>query len=574
MSVSSPVPARHVQWTETRGYGSSMESDPPKMLGSAESLLLETYGVRLLAFLCGVDEDVMRTRLDGDRTLSNDAEAVLSGPLVTLAQRVAAQLVEQPQLPKQFALDFLARPLGDGEPSLGVRLRTEARGREDGLPSVDGDPVKAALFRLAADAFPVLLAPTDPHWPTPRISLFQHPVRPALQRAVQQDEFLRKLFTDDDPGLGRRGYLYTSLGRAGSFQDVMFSEMIISSAWDSLAMTVPAPSLADLLKRVDTHVDALRLAVRGKPVSVPGRIVLTGFSTDEPRVIETPWGVLRPLEAWERQLAPPGLEGAVSGTDTLGNHTTVSYAGEMVLEILVPYTIAIGQASELLSNAPAAWPAAQGLDASRRCLEGLQLALLLATERQVGSWVTARLAWQWTADPLGHGENTSWVDARQQPGFMPYRLDEKECKALERWASLIEQHWTEKINIGVRRLLSAANVRTDMADRLVDAVIVWENLFGTSQGESRLRISTAMAWLLHPDDVEAREARQPQLRKIYDDRSSIVHGGKAAELTLVDKANTALTAARDVLRVLFKDRPDVLALPDGAARSNHLILGG
>jgi hypothetical protein len=551
-----------------------MESDLTKTPGPAEALLLETYGVRLLAFLCGADEDVMRARLDGDRTLTDDAEAVLRGPLMALAQRVAAQLVAQPNLPKHLALDFLARPFSDGERSLGLRLRAEARGREDVLPSADTDPVKAALFRLAADAFPVLLAPTDPHWRTQHISLFHHPARSALQTAVQQDEVLRKLFTDDDPGLGRRGYLYTSLGRGGSFQDVMFAEMILTSAWDSLTMTAPAPNLADLLQRVDSHVEALRSAVRGEPVLVPGRIVFTGFSTDEPRVIETPWGVLRPLEAWERQLSPPGLEGAVSGTDALGNHTTVSYAGEMVLEILVPYTIAIGQASDFLADVQGAWPAAQGLDASRRRLEGLQLALLLATERQVGSWVTARLAWQWTADPFGHGGNTSWVDARQQPGFMPYRLDEEECKAIEDWAALVEQHWTEKIDIGVRRLLSAANARTDMADRMVDAVIVWENLFGTSQGESRLRISAAMAWLLHPDDVGAREARQPQLRKIYDDRSSIVHGGKAAESTLADQANIALMAARDIFRVLFRDRTDLLALPDGAARSNHLILGG
>jgi hypothetical protein len=551
-----------------------MEPVPREELGPAEALLLETYGVRLLAFLCGTDEDAMRARLSGDSTFTDNAEAVLMGPLMALAQRVAGQLTERPTLPKHFALEVLGRPFGDSGRSLGVLLRTEARGQEDDLPSAGGDPIKDALHRLALDAFPMILAPTDPHWPTPYLTLFQHPGRSALQAAVQQDEALRQLFTEDDPGLGRRGYLYTSFGRGGSFQDVMFAEMILKSSWDSLTMTRPAPSFADLLEQVDAHVEALRSAARGDSVVVPGRIVFTGFITDQPRAIKTPWGVLRPLEQWERELAPPGLEGAVSGTDALGNQTTVSYAGEMVLETQVPYTILIGRASDFVSDVPAPWPAIRGIDASRRGLEGLQLALLLATERPVGSWVTARLAWQWTADLFGHGSSISWADTRQQPGFMPYRLGEDECQAIESWAALVAQHWTGKIDIGVRRLLSAANARTDMADRLVDAVIVWENLFGTSQGETRLRISSAMAWLLQAHDLEAREALQPQLRKIYDERSRIVHGGKPDESTLADLANAALTYARDILRILFRDRADVLALADGAARSNRLLLGG
>ena len=82
-----------------------------------------------------------------------------------------------------------------------------------------------------------------------------------------------------------------------------------------------------------------------------------------------------------------------------------------------------------------------------------------------------------------------------------------------------------------------------------------------------------MAWLL-ADDSAAREALQGQLRKIYDDRSKIVHGGKPDEASLAEQANSALTHARDCLRRLLRDRPDVLALPDGAARSLRVIMGG
>jgi hypothetical protein len=112
-----------------------------------------------------------------------------------------------------------------------------------------------------------------------------------------------------------------------------------------------------------------------------------------------------------------------------------------------------------------------------------------------------------------------------------------------------------------------------MADRLVDSVIVWENLFGTVEGEPRLRISAALAWLLTGDPID-REARQLELKRLYDYRSKIVHGGKPDEVALGEQANAALMHARDALRALFSDRTDVLALPDGAARSLRMIMGG
>lgn len=215
----------------------------------------------------------------------------------------------------------------------------------------------------------------------------------------------------------------------------------------------------------------------------------------------------------------------------------------------------------------------RGADSLQRIIEGVQLAVLLATDRPVDGWVTARLAWTWTADPLGHGPHTSWAEVRSSLGFMPTELRSEECDSVGEWARLISTNWTTRIDIAVRRLIGAANTRTDLADRLVDAVIVWENLFGTSQGEPRLRISSAMAWLLS-DSATAREDLQFKLKAIYDYRSKIVHGAKFDESSLAEQANAALVYARDTLRALLRDRPDVLNLSDGAARSLRMIMGG
>jgi hypothetical protein len=162
---------------------------------------------------------------------------------------------------------------------------------------------------------------------------------------------------------------------------------------------------------------------------------------------------------------------------------------------------------------------------------------------------------------------------RSSPGFMPYELSPQEFESVGEWALLVESRWSPRIDIAVRRFLSAANARTDMADRLVDAVIVWENLFGTSQGEPTLRISAALAWLM-ADDAATRELLQIELKGIYAYRSKIVHGERSNESSLGEQADAALNHAREALRVLFRDRPDVLALPDGAARSLPMIMGG
>jgi Apea-like HEPN len=469
-------------------------------------------------------------------------------------------------------LDILSHSAPDGESSIGAALHRAAGGEIPGdlLAGVD-DPVKSALDRMAIDAYPLLLAPVDRQWRIPRVSLFQHPLRAALQASIQADPALARLFPEEEEGLGRSGYMYTSLGRGGGFQDAIFGEMIIASAWDTAAMATRVPALSQLIEQIHRNVDTLRLAAAGKQVAVPARVICTGFTTHGGRSIATPWGPLRPLHEWERDLAPAALEGAVTSTHQDGKEVTVSYASEMLLETEVPYAIVVDRAPDP-EGGPTKWPVISGFDTLWRHLEAFQLSVLLAADRPTGSWVTARLAWRWVGDPFGHGANFGWQDAHSTPAFMPYELSDAECDAVAEWASRVDAQWTPRIDISARRLLSAANSRTDMADRLVDAVIVWENLFGTSQGEVRFRISSALAWLLEAEPV-ARETLQRKLKILYDYRSQIVHGGNPDEAALGEHANNALSYSREALRTLLRDRPDILALSDGAARSLRLIMG-
>jgi hypothetical protein len=59
---------------------------------------------------------------------------------------------------------------------------------------------------------------------------------------------------------------------------------------------------------------------------------------------------------------------------------------------------------------------------------------------------------------------------------------------------------------------------------LVDAVIVWENVFDAKQ-ETTMRVTSSLAWLLG-DSVQDKQAKQRTYKTIYELHSGIVHGSR------------------------------------------------
>ncbi|MGH9187219.1 MAG: hypothetical protein ACRD0U_15610 [Acidimicrobiales bacterium] len=541
--------------------------------GPSDALLLKTFGPRLLAYLCNVDEQQVDVRFRESTLLPEQSEAALR-QLIPLAERVATERLDRPGIPLSLSRDLLGLVPDGADTSIGNIVRLSAGGDigtpEPGL-AVAGDEVKALLFRLARDAYPQLLVPVDEPWHHLHLSFFRHPSRAELQRAVDEDEQFSRMYPSEDGDLGRGGVVFNSLGRGGTIQSVMFGETLINAAWDLAIMSTSSPTLAELYEAISASVDVLRCAISGQPAETRALLAFTGITTSG-RSIETPWGDLRPITDDERTSAPSMLDGAVSGTDSEGRSVTVSYAGEVVLDTALPFALTVHEwrTGDEFPDCPS-FEQLGGSQALRRRSEGLQLAVLLAVERPAGQWATARFTWHWIADPTAHGRSMGWADPRSSPGFMPTELSEEECQALRDWCELIEANWSSTVDIAVRRVLSAAQGRTDPSDRLVDSVIAWENLFGTSEGEPRLRISSAMAWLL-ADTAAGRADLQREIKQLYDDRSKIVHGGSFNETAIAEKANRALDLALSSLRALIGSRTDVLSSPDGSARSLKLIL--
>jgi hypothetical protein len=339
-------------------------NEKAKQVGTSEGLLVETYGLPLLSYLCATDEDQMHRRLDETGELSPAAETVLTTHLLAIAQQVASRLTEQPNFPRTFALEFLSESTSDTGPSIGNAIRLAAGGAlpENRLASIPADEVKTFITRMAIDVYPALLVPSDLDWMQPRISLFRHPARESLQAAVHADESIGRMYPHEDPPLGRRGYVYTSLGHGRTIQDSMFGEMLILSSWEIAKLTTRTPSVDDLIDTIHQSIDTIRAAARGKDTTVRALIAFTGFKTVGNTQVTTPWGTFRPLTEWERGLAPPGLEGELSGSDDEGKAVRIAYAGEMVLETQLPYALLI-HLNPLGADVSEPWPHIIG----RRC---------------------------------------------------------------------------------------------------------------------------------------------------------------------------------------------------------------
>jgi hypothetical protein len=310
-----------------------------------------------------------------------------------------------------------------------------------------------------------------------------------------------------------------------------------------------------------------RDALSGKRTEVPVRVGLTGVLLPIGTKIDLGWAQLRPADDRDEYLAArSGIDGSVQATTPSGEVVaTVKYSGDIVMETLMPYSVVARQflpeRRQPIDHS--------GWDQVKEKLENIRLGLLLAIDESPRALVLP--TWLFVIDPLG---NTSygWNDWRHT-SFSPRTLDAEAVVDWKQWIERIAAKRKPGIGIAVRRALLAAAERQSPEDVLVDAVVVWENLFGSSQ-DTTMRVTGALAWLL-ATDVAGREQKQRRLKEIYRLRSKTVRGAHQMTTQEIQTCpQEALDVALDALRKIFEVRPDLIDLTDSNARSNRMLLGG
>jgi hypothetical protein len=535
-------------------------------LSGAEALLVEALGIPFLAFVLNESADAVAARLESRTPLSADHDAVL----VELVRALG-------QIPRTdpFSLRFSLAALGEHDLNLGASWATWAYTQTGGVLDVPeaSDDLTASLMTMLRDTYPLFLLPRSDEafgLRTAEIAgpLFRHPGREQFEREVMLDPSLSQLFPEDDEMSGRHGTIHRSTGSGGDIQLAMFASSVLQNGWEFASLACPSPTMRQHAEGVVEVLTLARDAIDGKPVAIPAIVGVAGLRLAGRTRLDLPWGHLRVSTPSDERRIPPGLAGKLTTSTPDGRQVEIDYAGDLVMELAVPYRVAIGK-----SSADNAWPVPlTSADLVERHLETLRLSLLLSWDSGEPRPVVVG-TWRSFVDPLRDGGGMAWSDPRRLPSFVPTELSESRADKWQEWTERVHCGRIPAIDIAIRRTLAAAAERADPTDGFVDAVIAWENLFGASEGEQTLRISAALAWLTG-DSATARATIRKKVADLYRVRSKVVHGATALEPQKAYEHRTeALDIAIRALRVLLKDRPELLSdCSTSGERSVRLLL--
>jgi hypothetical protein len=362
-------------------------------------------------------------------------------------------------------------------------------------------------------------------------------------------------------------------GGGSSIQLSLFPGALLYAAWEGCEADNPSPTAFALV--AVKHLALVRSVLRHEPYNAVARTAFTGVLLPPGRTLELSDALVRPLSARERKfprLAPIGQEPGYepigrrrTAEDDGGEPVVINLGGDLVLEYRFPFRLRL-ENPEYSGGFPEDMYPPESID---RAAMRLRFSLLMAVERESRTLIVQ--TWRRHDDPFNIGWSVSWNDRSAGIWLQPTQLTEAEADAWREWYERLRSPHVAKIELALTRILRACGERHDLADILVDAVIAWENLFGTSEGEPTFRITTSLAILLR-NSQEERVALRKRLTRIYTLRSKIVHGSDGLGRNDQPLCHEALDIAIVAVRTLVLKRTDILGLADGSERSVHLLL--
>ncbi len=535
-----------------------------------DSDLLAELGAPLLAYVLASDVAHIQAILGSEAEASwTDGQAAALQQIRELSDIYRKQ--EPAELRGMTITDIYGRFQPDRGTTIANTLRSMAGGDITTSPMID-DPVGAQLTVLVRDSYPLLLLPNDSGPFSGGISrllvsLFHNPHSKAFETAVMADATLSRLFPGESEATGRTGYSMRSTGQGSTNQLSILATQLLTAGCELALLESATPSLAEYVAATGKALGITRDAVSGKQTEVPVRVGLTGALLPIDTKIDLGWAQLRPADDRDEHFAArSGIEGSVQTTTPSGETAvTARYSGDIVMETSIPYSVVV---REFVPGQR--WPIDHsGWNQVERKLENIRLGLLLAIDENPRALVLP--TWFSIIDPLGNSSHGS--HDRTRTSFVPRALDTGAAASWKQWTARIAARRKPGIDVAIRRALLAAAERQAPEDVLVDAVIVWENLFGSNQ-DTAMRVTGALAWLLS-SDAAGREQQYQRLKKIYALRSKIVHGAHQMTTQEIQRyPQEALDVALEALRRIFEVRPDLIDLGDSNERSNRMLLGG
>lgn len=500
-------------------------------------------GDLFLAYVTNADPIDIHDRVDGERaSLDGDSERSLIGTLELAIQWVPLPAPDPPPLepdggfPDGTPTNRMRR-FGwvdmDAEQSWANIVRTSVGADLPGLPP-DLDAAELAIAEAARDFFPVTLIPLE----RPELPFSHHPSvsqarRAAFAEAVEADGSISRLVD------AQTGY-WTSASGIGYGERPAPSrvlDLVIATAEQHVRFfhEFDAESFISASVR---YLNIVRELSEFERASVPAIVGFANAALPADLAVVGPRGG-RLRRARETDLRLPDSD-----------------AASMVLETTCQLRVAVSDEPPPLDFV--------GMPELYQDADFVAVSALLATRHHEERALPC-YAWAKVLDPLS--PYTGWLQP-QRRAKSAVEINEEGAADLAVWLERLEKNYHPSIKVALKRTISAYAERSRPEDSLVDLVIALESLFG-GQGELRMRISTALAWLLAPD-ADGRAAIQRDAKKAYDARSKLVHGEELVGDEVLEHQRHAESLVLGSLERLLTSRTDLLP---NRERSIPLILG-
>ncbi len=298
------------------------------------------------------------------------------------------------------------------------------------------------------------------------------------------------------------------------------------------------------LALVRENMDQLRRGINEGTISTHHVIGFTGFVLPAGSRIDTPWG----------HLIPALDEDPISVARTTPR-TTALLVSSIELQMMIsggsdqPYRIT--------------WEA----EAIARAHSLLPLSILLAADTT--EFVAPAMTWSTTLQRfmVAGGYEIPPATVRHDRVLSP--LSEATLTAIADWSATLAERHVPSLDIAVRRVVSATSHRLDPADRLIDAAIAWESLFG-ARPETAFRLCAATTKFVDTNPAR-RAAHLKRLLKLYSLRSDIAHGADQDATSIGQGADAVVKLVLQCLAALYKDDSGLRGMKS-SDRANALIL--
>jgi hypothetical protein len=518
------------------------------------------------------DIDYMRRLLGGafvDWVLAKPDGTPTPAQLVTasgLAEILRHNISAHPETPIEHIIPILASYHKASGTTLINHARQCAGGTSQSVEGVPGDRLLSAFRAFAIECYGEMLLPAGPFRGSGPD--FHNYVKARSGKDLIDAILAEGIF----PTGADVDYSGMDSDTAAFFRSVIpgtFASGLVRCAWRLAKLRHEAPSLDQLLEQVPIAVKQLRSFLRGKPTAVTAVASLTGACLPPDVEISGPWGRIRSARPEDH---PPAVRHLIdkrtTTTTEAGDHIEISDAGDIIIEASVRVKFEMGKDGNSWTAGP--------VDDFGDMLDRIRLAFTLAVARPEKPVIYCM--WSTTLFPTGHVEPRPFTDPNFMAMRVPTLLSGEEIVSWGRWINIIMAADMAHLKVAMTRTLRAMAERRDPYDRLIDAVIAWESLFG-GDNELAFRISASLARLLHSSGQD-RETAQKNYSKIYGARSRIVHGSTSKTKTqqaeedrrVQEYGRTAIDVSLKAMACILTTHRDLLAL-ESQMRSTRILLG-